>query len=313
MIISASRRTDIPALYPDWFINRLNSGYLYVNNPMNKIRATKVILSPETVECIAFWTKNPQPILEKLHLIDRYNYYFQFTITAYDSSIEKNLPEKQALVETFIRLSDMIGPEKVIWRYDPVFFTEKFNPAKHLQTFEYLVKKLSGYTNTCMFSYLTAYDKCKKNMQHLKYFVPETGQATDFAQKLSAIALCGNIMLKSCSMSSEFHDAGITQGRCIDPELIEKISKQQISGRRDSSQRKNCLCAPSVDIGAYNTCTNGCIYCYANFNHTIAAENRRKHDPGSELLRGSIKDFKQITVRDGNALKKEFSDQLKLF
>ncbi|WP_218109175.1 DUF1848 family protein, partial [Enterococcus avium] len=148
MIISASRRTDIPAFYSDWFIRRLQEGFLYVRNPFNARQIFKIVLSPDIVECIVFWSKNPAPLLKKLHLIDRmgYKYYFQFTITSYDSSIEKNVPEKKEVIETFVKLSEKIGKHKVIWRYDPIFLTDKFDINYHLKWFEYLASKLSKYT-----------------------------------------------------------------------------------------------------------------------------------------------------------------------
>ncbi len=277
------------------------------------MQVSKLILSPETIDCIVFWTKNPAPMLDNLKLIQNYNYYFHFTITAYDSTIEKNLPEKKTLIETFSRLSGMISADRIIWRYDPVFFTPEFSQLKHLHIFEHLAKKLSGYTRTCIFSYLTPYNKCKKNMQQLQYSVPEIQQGITFARTLNSIAESQKITLKSCAMSREFSDAGIVQGRCIDPELIEKISGKKIDHRKDVSQRENCRCAPSVDIGVYNTCTNGCIYCYANYNHDMAAENYSLHNPGSELLYGTISGNEKISVRNAENKSSSDPDQLKMF
>ena len=313
MIISASRRTDIPALYSDWFINRLASGYLYVKNPMNRMQVTKLVLSPENVDCIVFWTKNPAPMIDKINLLKNFHYYFHFTITAYDSVIEKNIPEKKTLIETFIRLSDIVGPDRLIWRYDPVFFTGEYNQAKHLNIFEQFAKKLSGYTRTCTFSYLTPYNKCRRNMHHLQYSVPEIQQGITFAGTLNSIAESQKITLKSCAMSREFSDTGIVQGRCIDPELIEKISGQKINHRKDVNQRENCMCASSVDIGAYNTCTNGCIYCYANYDSLKAIKNHEVHNPKSELLYGYLSGDEKISVRNTEKKSSVNPVQLKMF
>lgn len=312
MIISASRRTDIPALYSDWFINRLNSGFLYVKNPMNRMQVTRLILSPDTIDCIVFWTKNPAAMLDKLKLLKNYPYYFQFTVTPYNSSIETGLPPRKKIIETFIMLSDIIGPERIIWRYDPVFFTPGFDRTVHLHSFEYLAKKLSGHTGTCMFSYLTVYNKCKRNMRHIQYSIPDIQDGITFATALSSIAQSQNITLKSCAMSREFAESGIVQGRCIDPALIEKISGNQICYRKDSSQRENCMCAPSVDIGVYNTCINGCIYCYANYDQRQASQNYGLHNLHSELLYGSLTGDEKITTRENSKPGKK-NGQLELF
>lgn len=252
-------------------------------------------------------------MLDKLKHIKNYHYYFHFTITAYDSTIEKNLPEKQILIETFTRLSDLISPERIIWRYDPVFFTPGFSKAEHLDLFEKISRKLSGCTRTCMFSFLTPYNKCKKNMQQIPYTIPEFHEGLDLARSLSAIAQSHNIKLKSCAMSMDFHDAGIMQGRCIDPELIENISGRKVDHFKDTSQRENCLCAPSLDVGTYNTCTNGCIYCYANFDPCMASEKHGDHDPSSELLCGSLTGHEKINVRNEKKIHGLPEKQLKLF
>ncbi len=312
MIISASRRTDIPALYSDWFINRLNAGFLYVKNPMNRMQVTRLILSPDTIDCIVFWTKNPAAMLDKLKLLKNYPYYFQFTVTPYNSSIETGLPPRKKIIETFIMLSDIIGPERIIWRYDPVFFTPGFDKTAHLHSFEDLANKLSGYTMTCMFSYLTIYNKCKRNMRHIQYSIPDIQDGITFATALNSIAQSQNITLKSCSMSLEFADSGIIQGRCIDPALIERISGNQICCRKDPSQREYCMCAPSVDIGVYNTCINGCIYCYANYDLIQAKKNYGLHNIHSELLYGSLTGDEKITTRE-NSKPGEKTGQLELF
>lgn len=277
------------------------------------MQVTKVILTPETVDCIVFWTKNPAPMLDKLNQIKDIPYYFHFTITAYDSQIEKNLPAKKNIIDTFKRLGDITGPDRIIWRYDPVFFTPEFDTAKHQLEFEHLAESLSGYTRTCMFSYLTPYSKCKKNMHHLRYTIPGIQDGVSFARILSSIAKSQNIILKSCAMSNEFSDAGIVRGRCIDPELVESISGRKINSRKDTSQREHCMCSPSVDIGAYNTCTNGCVYCYANYDPVMACKNQALHNPCSELLFGTITGSEKISVRDAKKKSNTDPGQLQMF
>ncbi len=288
MIISSSRRTDIPALYSEWFINRLNAGYLLVRNPLNRMQVSKILLFPETVDCIVFWTKNPLPMLKYLSILDRFNYYFHFTITPYDSTIEMNLPPKNELIDTFKRLSDAIGPERVIWRYDPVFYTGKYNYNFHIKSFEKLAGELSGYTERCMYSFITLYKKCEKNMKGINFSRPSNEDIIKLSENFSKIATSSRISLKSCAEALDLSGCGVSKGKCIDDELISKISGKKISIAKDPSQRASCLCVSSVDAGAYNTCTHRCLYCYANYDHDLALNNFQNHNPHSELITGEL-------------------------
>lgn len=310
MIISASRRTDIPAFYPDWFINRLKAGFLLVRNPMNRIQVSRITLTPDTVDCIVFWTKNPLPILRYLHLIDRYNYYFHFTITPYDSSIEMNLPKKSELIETFKRLSDAIGPERVIWRYDPVFYTGRYDYNFHLRSFEKLAGALSGYTERCMYSFLTVYKKCEKNMKEISFSRPGINDIIKLSESFSEISASSKIKLQTCAENIDLTDFAISGGKCIDDELITRMSGRKLAIPKDQNQREACRCVSSIDIGAYNTCTHRCIYCYANYDHDQAMRNYHEHNPGSELISGELAGNEIIRER------KDFTknnEQLKLF
>ena len=156
MIISASRRTDIPAFYSEWLLNRLKEGYALVANPRNALRFSRVSLNPQTVDCLVFWTKNPAPMLPKLDEITAmgYPFYFQFTLTPYGQDIEQNLPDKKTLLQTFQALSRLLGAKRVIWRYDPVILTAQMNIEYHLQCFETFASALEGYTHRCIFSFL---------------------------------------------------------------------------------------------------------------------------------------------------------------
>ena len=161
MIISASRRTDIPAHFDDWFLNRLR-------NPMNPHQVSKILLSPEKIECIVFWTKNPSDkFIDNLEQINKlgYSYYFQYTITAYNKGIEVNIPRKEIQINRFLKLSDLIGAEKVIWRYDPIFFTEYYNMAYHRKWFDYLASRLNRHTEKCVISFLDYYPKIKNRLK----------------------------------------------------------------------------------------------------------------------------------------------------
>lgn len=163
MIISASRRTDIPTYYSDWLLNRIKAGYVYVRNPMNVHQISKISLSPDVVDGIVFWTKNPIPMLDKLNALKDYMYYFQFTLNSYGVDVERNIPSKNnVIVPTFQRLSDLIGPDRVIWRYDPIFLSETYTTDYHIHYFEELAKRLSSYTKKCTISFLDFYRNTEK-------------------------------------------------------------------------------------------------------------------------------------------------------
>ena len=169
MILSVSRRTDIPAFYSDWFMNRLKEEVVMVRNPMNYHGISKINLSPNVVDCIVFWTKNPQPMFKYLDEIEKkYKFYFQYTVNAYEKDMEPNLPNLDERLKNFIYLSERYGKERVIWRYDPIVITTKYSLEWHIKKFEYIASKLRNYTKTCVFSFLDIYDKNRKNLSKLE-------------------------------------------------------------------------------------------------------------------------------------------------
>jgi hypothetical protein len=168
MIISASRRTDIPAYYSDWFINRITDRYVYVRNPMNIHQISKINLNPDVVDCIVFWSKNQKPMIDKLRFIKEYACYFQFTLNPYGSDIEVNLPYKNEILETFKELSDIISPQKIIWRYDPILVNKKYTISYHIDKFYEFAGKLKGYTEKVTFSFIDFYKKLRKISNLLK-------------------------------------------------------------------------------------------------------------------------------------------------
>ena len=290
MIISASRRTDIPAFYGDWFINRLKAGYVCVRNPLSKKNITKIPLSPENVDCIVFWTKDPAPFLKKIDYLDRegYKYYFLFTINPYNVSFEKNVRDKDEIIRTFKKLSERIGINKVIWRYDPVIFTEEINPEYHKRHFEYFTDNLNGYTKRCIISFLDQYKKVKQNMSNIKIIDPDINIKNNIIEYFSETAFNRNIELFNCASGDDFLQYNVRKSMCIDDKLIEDITGYRIKTKKDSSQRKECLCIESRDIGAYNTCMHDCNYCYANVNKNTVIHNYKNYDPDSEVLCSSI-------------------------
>jgi hypothetical protein len=287
MIVSASRRTDIPAFYGRWFLNRLRQGFALVRNPFNQALVYRVPLDPRQVRCLVFWTKDPRDLLERLDELDSYGlpYYFLFTLTAYGAEIERNLAEKRVIRERFVRLSERLGAERVVWRYDPIFFTPTWDIERHLRHFELLASALRGYTRRCVISVLTMYKKCRKNLKDIEFLSLPAENRQNFFRELAAIAAGAGIELRSCA-SAEPAAAGIPPSKCIDDDLISEITGTAFVGTKDRCQRAACGCVESVDIGAYDTCLHHCLYCYANSNLQTARRRYALHDPDSPLLCG---------------------------
>ena len=285
MILSVSRRTDIPNYYSEWFYNRVKEGFLYVRNPMNAHQISEIKITPDVVDCIVFWTKNPSPMMKRLDEIKNYKYYFQFTLTGYGNDVEVNLPNKKTkMIPVFQELSEKIGREKVIWRYDPIFFSDRYTKEYHLKAFKSIAEALRGYTEKCVISFVDIY--------------------------LSRIAADNNIKLGSCAEKIDLDDCGIVHNCCIDRELIEKIVGCKLNVGKDKNQRIECGCVESVEIGTYNTCKNGCVYCYANYSLKSVETNVAKYDPLSPLLCGQVQKDDKITIRKVKSLKET---QLNIF
>lgn len=286
MIISCSRRTDIPAFYSDWFFNRLHEESVLVRNPMNARQVRRISLGTADVACFVFWTKNPAPFMGRLDLLKAYNYYFQFTLTPYDNKIEPNLPPKDQIIETFLRLSDEIGKKRMIWRYDPILLTEEVNPEDHLEHFAYLAKKLSGYTGKCIISFIDMYRHIQGKIKPPSIRPPDETQMRFLAGKIAKIAGANNIKVETCAEKIELGDLGIAHGKCIDDELISDLTGRKRKSEKDKKQRELCGCVSSIDIGEYNTCRHACNYCYANFSQKTVAKNFSLHNNKAPLLVG---------------------------
>ena len=306
MILSVSRRTDIPNYYSEWFFNRIREGFVYVRNPMNVHQVSKIDISPEVVDCIVFWTKNPEPIISRLEELSEYNYYFQFTLTGYGKDMECNIPhKKEKMLPIFQELSQRIGKQKVIWRYDPIIFTKTYTTEYHLKTFGQIAEALKGYTERCVISFVDMYAKNKKNMELLDSYEIDKSELLEFAKNISDIAERNGIKIGSCAESIDLDECGIEHNCCIDKALIEKIIGCRLKAGKDKNQRQECGCVESVDIGTYNTCKNGCKYCYANYSEESVARNCSKYDPESPILCGVIDKTDKITERKVKSLKEQ--------
>ena len=281
MVISASRRTDIPCYYSKWFMERIRAGYVMTKNPMNPAQIRRVSLDPKDTQCIVFWTKDAKNIMPDLKELDDigHKYYFQFTVTPYDNTYERNLRPKKDIERSFIELSDMIGREKVIWRYDPIIINDYMTVDGHKKQFEQMAKLFEKHIDTVTVSFVDMYKRISSPLireasenerAELSRFIADCAKA----HGMKAVSCCENGL-------SQY---GIGQAHCIDAKLIERIAGRKLDLLPDKNQRKGCGCAESVDIGAYDTCLNGCIYCYACHGDHVQKKNAARHDPHGEFL-----------------------------
>ena len=248
MIVSVSRRTDIPAFYSDWFFNRLREGFVHGINPFNRKQVSEISLRPEDVDCFVFWTKNPAPMLDRLDLLTGYNYYFQFTLTPYGRDAEPGLPDTRELVEVFHRLSAAVGRDRVVWRYDPVFLSEKYTMDFHAAAFRQLAEILHEDTDLCVISFVDLYAKTARNTRPLALLPMEEPEMRQLAAMFGSIAAEYDLTVESCSEKIDLSDCGIRHGQCIDKRRLEKILGGRIDIGKDANQRQECGCVQSVDI-----------------------------------------------------------------
>ncbi len=287
MIVSASRRTDIPACYPDWFYQRIREGFVLTRNPMRFHQVSKISLSPDAVDGIVFWTKNPAPMMDRLNELEAYTCYFQFTLTSYGKDMEPNvLSKSNEMIPTFQRLAGKIGPEKVIWRYDPILLSAKYTMDYHLEYFHGIAKRLKGYTGKCVISFLDQYRSTASNLKDIGLVELNDEAKRKLAEPLAKTAHGFGMTIETCAEEIDLQAYGIGHARCIDGSLIERLRGHPIKVPRDKNQRPACGCAASVDIGMYNTCKNGCTYCYANYSSGALKSSASNHDPASPLLMG---------------------------
>ena len=315
LVISASRATDLPAFHADWFMHRLNLGYCAWVNPFN--RKQKSFISFSNCKVIVFWSKNPAPLIPYLDEISALGlkYYFQFTINDYEKEgFEPNVPSLNARIETFIRLSEKIGKDRVIWRYDPILRTKNLSLDEILDRIFRIGVKISPYTEKLVFSFadISNYSQVTYNLNKKDSSARELNKEEQhyFAQKLVVHNFAPNstwsnrLELATCAEIENL--PGIKPNKCIDDVLISKIcpndkdiTKQygQPTGQlslldkspptkkiKDKGQRGECGCAPSKDIGAYNTCLHLCTYCYANPVQGAVGGNFAKLSKESESL-----------------------------
>jgi hypothetical protein len=286
MIVSASRRTDIPAFYAEWLFGRIHDGRVLVRNPFNARQVRKIKISPETVDGFVFWSKNPEPMLGKLDGLNGYAYYFQYTLNGYLADIEVHVPPVAERRDTFMRLADTIGPEKMIWRYDPVLLNGQYTAASHIDQFGETADKLRGYTKKAVFSFIDFYKKIEPAVKSRGITDASIMEKKMIASHFAEIARSCGMLIDTCAEDIDLAEYGIAHGCCIDAGLIAAIAGRPLAAvaAKDKNQRPECGCAASVDIGAYHSCPHGCVYCYANYRPDTVKKNSARHDTSAPLL-----------------------------
>lgn len=287
MIINTGARTDIPAFYSEWFLNRIKEGFVYVRNPYYPKQVARYSLTPNLVDCLIFCTKNPQPILPKIHDLDAFASYWFVTITPYGREIEPNVPPVDQVIGDFRQLSRELGSRRVCWRYDPIFIDENYSVKRHLAHFRNMAKELAGHTEECVISFIDLYKKTKRNFQGIREV--DAKEKIELAKGFSQIGKQYNISIKTCAEAADLRSYGIRSSGCITQPILEQTIGMKLKNSPSKPSRANCGCGISTrDIGVYNTCPHGCKYCYANYDQETVKYNIRMHDPKSPLLIGQL-------------------------
>jgi len=306
-IISASRRTDIPAFYSEWFMNRIRVGWCQVPNPLNYNQLSYVSLKPEDVAAVVFWSKNPRPMLKHLRELDDHGlrYYFQFAVNDYPSVLEPNIPSLQMRLETFHEISNHVAALRAIWRYDPIIISNYTPPDFHIDKFSAIADALKGYTKRVMVSLVDYYHKTDRRLAELGMegyqFDREAAHSRivwDLLKALSSIAKNNEMEIFTCAEERDFSGAGICPGRCIDGELLFHLWALHGHAQKDPTQRDACLCVASKDIGINDTCIHGCPYCYSTRNIEIAKQRHSEHDPESPVIWGKARPLSEAEMAE---------------
>lgn len=289
-IISASRRTDIPAFYSQWLLNRIRAGFCHWINPFSR-QVYRVSLQPEDCLAIVFWTRNPKPLLPHVDFLrnEGYYFYFHFTIIGYPKSIESNNPSLNVSIKNFQQVSEQVSPERVQWRYDPIVLSDITPPSYHIERFDFLSRQLAGYTKRCYFSFVDFYGKTERNLglvsqkYGVKFQRPSLEEQRRLVEQLRDIAAPRGITLYSCCEDALI-GAGVEKAHCLDMDLIRMLRSDAEFHLKAAPTRQDCGCVESVDIGAYESCIFGCVYCYATNSRNTALMHMRDHDPNDTVL-----------------------------
>ncbi len=272
VIVSASRATDIPAFFSSWFFERLAKGYCVWKNPYS---GKGSYISFANTRFIVFWSKNPSPLLPYLPELRKrgIGFYLQYTLNDYvQEGLELNVPGLRERIDTFKRIVDNYGIGRAVWRFDPLILTDKIGIVELLEKIKGLASDLKGYTEKLVFSFadISAYRKVGANLRcaGVNYREWTEKEMLEFADGLRSLNL--PMQLSTCAEPIDLTAYGIEHNQCVDPELISRLAEDDptlqmwlFGALKDKGQRKACGCILSKDIGQYNTCSHGCLYCYA--------------------------------------------------
>ena len=301
MILNIGGRTDIVNYYTEWFMNRINEGYVYSRNPLFKNQISKYDLSPSEIDCLMMCSKNYKPILKYLdELNSKYKLICHYTITAYGEDVEPYVPSINQSINTLVELSNIVGREKVIWRFDPLLLTDNYSVDYLITTFDKMAKKIFPYVQRCIFSFVEMYKKLAVNMPEIIPFTEE--DKVKLVRELGIIGEKYDLYLQTCGTDLKYEQYGVHQSGCTTTNILEQANNDKYKKVKEGHARKGCHCIPSRDIGAYDTCLNRCKYCYANKRPQLAVNNHKKHNPHSPLLIGELKETDNIR----NANQKSF-------
>ena len=266
MIINTGSRTDIPAFFSKWFLNRIDEGFVCTRNPYND-DIYRYPLDSKITDCLCFCTKNPKPMLGNLDKLNDFNQFWFVTITPYGKDIEVNVPNFKRIIKSFKELSDALGVNKVSWRYDPIFITEKYSLDFHIGRFEKMASELSGYTGDCTISFIDLYKKVLRNFPDASEVT--TNERLVIGEEFAKIAGDCDIQMKTCVEGTLLDRFGFDSSGCMTQNVIEKAIGHNLKIPKEKYRIRECDCIFGRDIGAYNTCLHGCKYCYANSQEII--------------------------------------------
>ncbi len=288
MIINTGNRTDIPAFYSRWFMNRIRAGYIMVRNPYAPQNITKYPLVPDVIDILCFGTKNPEPMLKHLSELTAYHQFWSVTITPYDKDIEPHVPDKTNVMDSFCKLSSVVDIKSVSWRYDPVFLNEKYDIDFHIRSFSNMCAKLESSIDNCVVSFIDLYEKTKRNFRGIREV--SHNEQEFLIEKFVEIAAKHGIKIITCCEDPKLGALGADVSGCMNKSILERACGFSLDIPQSSLSRlmtrEGCNCLIGNDIGAYNTCGHGCLYCYANYDSKTVAANIKKHNPESPLLIG---------------------------
>lgn len=312
MILNTGSRTDIPAYYSDWFFNRVKEGFVLVRNPYYPTQVTRYRISPDVVDCLCFCTKNPEPMLDRLGELAAFHQFWCVTITPYGKEIEPHVPDKKQVIQSFRRLAAVTGPKAISWRYDPIVLTETYSLDFHLERFARMAKALEGCTESCVISFIDLYEKTRRNFPQAREVSKR--DRLILGREFIRIGKQHGMTIRTCCEGDELAPYGADTSGCMTQAVLERAigCSLDVPKSRSMARGTACSCLLGNDIGAYNTCGHGCLYCYANEAQRLVRENRRLHRPDSPFLIGGfldgdeIREAKQKSFLDGQMRLSDF-------